>query len=157
MGFFHMFQGSLNQKVRFLGQKVCSVASVQPDTHTRESEYRGHSFMVSGIFPSTYHRGSVQLFWKKKMCFSYMFVQKQCVHILNRFSASPSTLTFILTFYHLNTLFIIVLAPTPLLRIDSFWVALFLERSHVILSLWDHDLSTLTSLLLLWNRTTERE
>ena len=29
-------------------------------THTRESEYRGHPFRVSGMFPSTYHQGLVQ-------------------------------------------------------------------------------------------------
>ena len=28
-------------------------------THTRESEYRGYPFRVSGMFPSTYHQGSV--------------------------------------------------------------------------------------------------
>ena len=51
------FFGSFNPKIRFLCQKVCSVASVQ--THRHESEYRGHPFRVSGIFPSTY-QGSVQ-------------------------------------------------------------------------------------------------
>ena len=30
-------------------------------TDTHESEYRGHPFRVSGIFPSTYHQGAVQL------------------------------------------------------------------------------------------------
>ena len=38
MRFFLMSQGSLNPKIRFLGQKVCSVARVQThrqtDTHT---------------------------------------------------------------------------------------------------------------------------
>ena len=29
-------------------------------THIHESEYRGHPFRVSGIFPSTYHQGSIQ-------------------------------------------------------------------------------------------------
>ena len=29
-------------------------------THTHESEYRGHTFKVSGIFSSIYHQGSVQ-------------------------------------------------------------------------------------------------
>ena len=32
--FFLMSQGSLNPKIRFLGQKVCSVARVQTDRHT---------------------------------------------------------------------------------------------------------------------------
>ena len=62
MRFFLMSQGSLDPKIRFIGQKVCSVARVQTDGHTdrHESEYRGHPFRVSGIFPSTYHQGSVQ-------------------------------------------------------------------------------------------------
>ena len=57
-----MSQKSLDPKIRFLGQKVCSVAHAQTDRHTdmHESEYRGHPFRVSGIFPSTYHQGSVQ-------------------------------------------------------------------------------------------------
>ena len=42
-------QGSFNPKIRFLGQKVCSVAH----EHT-------HFFRVSGVFPSTYHQGSAQ-------------------------------------------------------------------------------------------------
>ena len=32
--FFLMSQGSLDPKIRFLGQKVCSVARVQTDRHT---------------------------------------------------------------------------------------------------------------------------
>ena len=66
MRFFLMSQGSLSPKIRFLGQKVCSVARVQRDTQTdrqtdtHESENRGHPFRVSGIFPSTYHQGAVQ-------------------------------------------------------------------------------------------------
>ena len=65
-----MSQRSLKPKIWFLGQKVCSVARVQTDRQTdrqtdghtdrHESEYRGHPFKVSGIFPSTYHQGSVQ-------------------------------------------------------------------------------------------------
>ena len=51
MCFFLMSQGSLNPKVRFLGQKVCSVARERTDTH--ESDYCGHPFRVSGVFPST--------------------------------------------------------------------------------------------------------
>ena len=39
-----MPQGSLNPKIRFLGQKVYHVDYLQTDTHTdrHESEYRGH-------------------------------------------------------------------------------------------------------------------
>ena len=62
LSFFLMSQGSLDPKNRVLGQKVCSVASVRTDTHTdtHESEYRGHPFRISGIFPSSsYHQGSV--------------------------------------------------------------------------------------------------
>ena len=55
-----MFQGSLDPKIRFLGQKVCSVARLHTHTDTHRSEYRGHPFRVSRIFPSTYHQGSVQ-------------------------------------------------------------------------------------------------
>ena len=67
-----MSQGSLNPKIRFLGQKLCPVAHshthtythtrtythTQTDTH--ESDYCGHPFGVSGVFPSTYHQGSAQ-------------------------------------------------------------------------------------------------
>ena len=65
-GFFLMSQGSLDPKIRFLGQKMCSVVRIQTDTQTdthtdrHESEYRGHPFRVSGVFPSTYHQGSFQ-------------------------------------------------------------------------------------------------
>ena len=34
MCFFLMSQGSLDPKIRFIGQKVCSVARVQTDRHT---------------------------------------------------------------------------------------------------------------------------
>ena len=63
MRFFLMSQGSLNLKIRFLGQKVCPVARGQTDrrTDTHESDYRGHPFRVSRVFPSTYHQGSAQL------------------------------------------------------------------------------------------------
>ena len=62
MRFFLMSQGSLDPKIRFIGQKVCSVTCVQTDrqTHRHESEYTGHPFRVLGFFPSTYHQGSVQ-------------------------------------------------------------------------------------------------
>ena len=54
MRFFLMSQGSLNPKITFLGQKLCSVARERTHTHrqtdTHESEYRGHPFRVSGFF-----------------------------------------------------------------------------------------------------------
>ena len=56
MCFFLMSQGPFSPKIRFLDQKVCSVACEQTDRHG----YRGHPFRVPGIFPSTYHQGSVQ-------------------------------------------------------------------------------------------------
>ena len=65
MLFFLMSQGSLNQKIRFLGQKMC-LARVRTDTHTHtqtdthESDYCGYPFKVSGVFPSTDHQGSTQ-------------------------------------------------------------------------------------------------
>ena len=56
-----MSQELLNPKIRFLGQKVCSVARWQTDRHTdRQSDYWGYPFRVSGFFPSTYHQWSPQ-------------------------------------------------------------------------------------------------
>ena len=57
MRFFLMSQGSLDPKIRFLDEKMCSVARVQTDRQTdrHESEYRGHPFKVLGVFSSTYH------------------------------------------------------------------------------------------------------
>ena len=46
--FFLMSKGSFSLKIRFLGQKVCSVTRGQTDRH--ESENRGHPFKVSGFF-----------------------------------------------------------------------------------------------------------
>ena len=57
MCFFLMSQGSLNPKIRFLGQKVWPVARGRTHTQTgsqtdrHESDYRGHPFRVSGVFP----------------------------------------------------------------------------------------------------------
>ena len=60
-----MSQGSLDRKVRFLAQKMWSVARVRTYTQTHrhtdtQSDYCGHPFRVSGVFPSTYHQGSAQ-------------------------------------------------------------------------------------------------
>ena len=57
-----MSQGSLNQKIRFLGKTMCSVAHEQTDRHTdtHEIDYCGHPFRFSGVFPSTYYQGSAQ-------------------------------------------------------------------------------------------------
>ena len=60
MRFFLMSQGSFNPKIRFLGQKVYPVARGRTDTDTHESDYCGHPFRVSGVFPSSYHQGSAQ-------------------------------------------------------------------------------------------------
>ena len=65
MRFFLMSQGSLDPKIRFLCQKVCSVARVQTDRHTDRQENTEDTLSVSGIFPSTYHQSSVQ----KRSCF----------------------------------------------------------------------------------------
>ena len=55
-------ENSNKKRTHFLGEKMCSVARGHTDTHkhTHESEYR-YPFKVSGIFPSTYQQGSVQL------------------------------------------------------------------------------------------------
>ena len=65
MGVFLIFQGFFNPKIRFLCQKVCSVARGQTDIQTdrHERENRGHPFRVSGLFsnfPSIYHQRAVQ-------------------------------------------------------------------------------------------------
>ena len=62
MLFFLISQGSLNPKIRFLGQKVWPVARGRTDAKTdrHESENRGHPFIVSGVFPATYHQESAQ-------------------------------------------------------------------------------------------------
>ena len=58
MRFFLMSQGSLDPKIRFIGQKVCSVASVQ--THRQTDKKVNTEDTLSGFFPSTYHQGSAQ-------------------------------------------------------------------------------------------------
>ena len=57
---FYVSQGSLNPKIRFLGQKVFPVACLRTDTQTctqtdTQNDYCGHPF-----YPSTYHQGSAQ-------------------------------------------------------------------------------------------------
>ena len=58
IAFFLMSQWSLNPEIRFLGQMVWPVARLQTDRH--ESDYRGHPFRVSWVFPSTCHQGSAK-------------------------------------------------------------------------------------------------
>ena len=66
--FLLMSEGSLNPKIRFLGQKVCPAAHERTNgqthrlTDTHERDYWGHPFRVSGVFPSTYHQGSAQYY-----------------------------------------------------------------------------------------------
>ena len=65
MPFFLMAQGSLNPKIRFLAKKNCDQQLAYSDTdrqtYRHESDYCGHPFRVSGVFPSTQHQGSGQL------------------------------------------------------------------------------------------------
>ena len=55
---------------------------IHTDTQTdrHECEYRGHPFRVSGIFPSTYHQGSVQ----------YHFSMKPPPHTFSLFVDTPN-------------------------------------------------------------------
>ena len=64
-----MSQGSLDPKIRFIGQKVCSVARVQTDTHTDRHTHRQTDTKVNtketmswfqDFVSSIYHQGSVQ-------------------------------------------------------------------------------------------------
>ena len=49
---FFMSQESLNQKIRFLAQKLWSVPRVHRQTDRHESEYRGNPFRLSECVPS---------------------------------------------------------------------------------------------------------
>ena len=73
MRFFLMSQGSFSPKIRFLGQKVCSVARTQTDRQTdrHESEYRGHPFRVSGFFKFSFNLSSRSGPTKWSMDFRY--------------------------------------------------------------------------------------
>ena len=56
MRLFLMSQGSLNPEIRFLGQKMCSVARVQTDTKVNTED------TLSGFqefFVQLYHQGAV--------------------------------------------------------------------------------------------------
>ena len=58
-----MSQGSFSPKIRFLGQKVCSVARSQTDRQTDtkvNTEDTLSGFQDFSNFPSTYHQGAVQ-------------------------------------------------------------------------------------------------
>ena len=75
MRFFLMSQGSLNPKIRFLGQNVWSAAPSQTDRQTdTQSDYWGHPFRVSGLCPSTYHQGSAQ--YLENTYLRYIFITK---------------------------------------------------------------------------------
>ena len=77
MCFFLMSQGSFSPKIRFLGQKVCSLARTQTDR--RESENRGHPFRVSGFFKFSFNLSSrsgpirKQNHWKAYNTWTYSF------------------------------------------------------------------------------------
>ena len=64
MCFFLVSQGSFSPKIKFLGQKVCSVARGQTDRQT-DMKVKTEN-ILSGFqnffkhFPSTYHQGAVQ-------------------------------------------------------------------------------------------------
>ena len=55
-----MSQGSLNPKIRFLGQKVCPVARSQTHRQTDRVTTVGTLTGFHDFFPSTYHQGSAQ-------------------------------------------------------------------------------------------------
>ena len=60
--FFSCPKDHLTQNPKSKGVLCSSLTDTdrQTHTHTLESEYRGHPFRVSSIFPSIYHQGSVQ-------------------------------------------------------------------------------------------------
>ena len=61
MRFFLMSQGSFDPKIRFIGQKVCSVARVQTDRQTYTKVNTEDTLSgFQAFFPSTDHQGSVQ-------------------------------------------------------------------------------------------------
>ena len=65
MRFFLVSQGSLNPKIRFLGQKVCPVGCLLTDGHTDRQTHTKVTIegTLSGFrdfYPSTYHQGSDQ-------------------------------------------------------------------------------------------------
>ena len=103
--FFLIPQGSLNTKIRFLGQKMCSVTRVQTDGHTHihtdtqtdtQVNTQDTLFRVSGIFPTTYHQGSVQktsLYSCKHACISQRrslwnarLLKSVCTHFLSEWN-----------------------------------------------------------------------
>ena len=93
-----MSRGSLNPKIRFLAQKLWSVARVQRHTHTQtdrhESEYWGHPFRVSGFFPSTYHQGSAQ---KSFFLMSQGSLNQKCASHVKRCALYDTTHTKVKT------------------------------------------------------------
>ena len=69
MRFFLMSQGSLDSKIRFIGQKVCSVAHVQTDTHTQTDTKVNTEDTLSGfqdffLQPIIKDRSNIDTKWK---------------------------------------------------------------------------------------------
>ena len=63
-----MSQGSFSPKIRFLGQKVCSVARGQTDTKVKtEDTLSGFQDFISN-FSSTYYQGAVQYSYRDIRC-----------------------------------------------------------------------------------------
>ena len=95
--FFSCPKDDLTQK---LGSSVkrCAMQPAYRQTHGHGSEYRGHPFMVSGIFPSAYHQGSIQ-----KSGFVTFLLEPWCV-FLNRQATYLSYYVFGHGFLSLQTL-----------------------------------------------------
>ena len=68
MRFFLMSQGSFNPKIRFLDPKVCHVARLRTDTPTTYTKVKTEDALsgFQDFFPSTYHQGSAQYWYKIK-------------------------------------------------------------------------------------------
>ena len=84
MRFFLMSQGSLNPKIKFLGQKMCSVARLQTDTQTTEGTLSGfQKFFLQPIIKNRLNMMANQIF-----AFRQLYCVKAC---LRRLSTKLST------------------------------------------------------------------